>query len=94
MFEGGGVGGSWAIDVLDAQLGRLRGARGELEHLRPRLASIGDDMVWRSRAAGGFHRDVEDWVSGADQLIEALHDLERSIRSTRVRLLRAEQLAG
>mgnify|MGYP003407328849 FL=1 len=94
MFEGGGVGGSWAIDVLDAQLGRLRGARGELENLRPRLASIGDDMVWRSRAAGGFHRDMEDWVSGADQLVEALRDLERSIRSTRVRLLRAEQLAG
>lgn len=89
-----GGGASWAIDVLDTQLVRVRGARGQLEGARFRLASIGEDIVWRSRAADEFHRDMEERVDGVDRLIAVLWEFERSIRSSRARLLRAQHGAG
>ena len=94
MSASGAEAGSWMVDVLDTQIARVRGTRCQLEGLRVRLASIGEEMVWRSRAADGFHRDVEERVDGVERLIAVLHELERSIRSSRARLLRPEHLAG
>lgn len=94
MWPSGGEADSWVIDVLDTQLARLRGVRGQIEILRARLVSIGEEMVWRSRAAGGFHRDVDDRVATLDRLLAVLRDLEGGIQSAMARLLRAKHLAG
>lgn len=80
--------------MLETQLVRVRNVRDTLEALQRSAATLGEDLVWRSRAAGGFHREAEEVVAVMQSLTTALHELERSIRSSRARLLHPTVFVG
>lgn len=85
---------SWAIDTLDAQLGRLRGAIDTLWGVRAALAAAGDDMVWRSQAASGFHMQLARRIEDIELLARSLAAMEAALQRTRARLLSMQQFSG